>query len=151
MRDALVSPRVVALLKAIVPPLDKLLLQLSRGWINTAMQPIVMMQSRGAKSGQWRKTVTLCMPVEDGVVVVGSNWGLEKDPAWVFNLRANPQARVLFRGYKGPMMAEELLGENRTAMWQKLLQHNPQYGVYQSGTTRQIPVIYLRRPDLQSN
>ena len=142
-------PRLVALLKVIVPPLDKLLLRLSRGWINTAMQTVVLLETVGARSGQRRPIATLCMPVDDGVILVGSNWGLSRHPAWVFNLRANPVPRMTFRGYRGPVIAAELSGQERTKMWARLVEYNPHYQYYQDNTTRQLPIFKLRRQRLR--
>ena len=145
-RVALESRFVVSLLKVIVPPLDRFLLTVSRGWLNTALQPVLLLRTVGAKSGMTRKTATLCMPQGRDLVVVGSNWGQEKNPAWVHNLRANPGARVVFRGYAGPVTATELAGAERDEVWQTLIEFNPLYERYQAGTSRKIPVIRLRRP-----
>jgi len=148
-KRALRLPWLVALLKVVVPPLDKLLLRLSRDWINTAMQTVVLLDTLGARSGQRRAIVTLCMPVDDGVILVGSNWGQSRHPAWVFNLRANPVPRMTFRGYRGPVIAEEISGQERTRMWARLVEYNPHYQYYQDNTTRQLPIIQLRRQRLR--
>lgn len=142
---ALRWPWLIALLKVIVPPLDKVLLRLSRGWINTAMQTVALLDTVGARSGQRRTIVTLCMPVNDGVILVGSNWGQARDPAWVFNLRANPVARMTFRGYRGPVSAAELSGQERTEMWGRLVEYNPHYQYYQDNTARRLPIVKLLR------
>ena len=146
---ALRLPWLVALLKVIVPPLDKLLLRLSRGWLSAAIQTVVLLETVGARSGQRRTIVTLCMPVDNGVTLVGSNWGQNRHPAWVFNLRANPVARMTFRGYRGPVIAAELSGQERTKMWARLVEYNPHYQYYQDNTTRQLPIIQLRRQRLR--
>tara|TARA_R110000823_G_scaffold47903_16_gene121939 strand:- start:28567 stop:29031 length:465 start_codon:yes stop_codon:yes gene_type:complete len=145
VKNALASDFMVALLKRTVPPTDKLLLRISRGWLNTAMQSVALIETRGARSGQPREIVTLCMPEEEDLVLVGSNWGQQHDPAWVHNMRANPEVHVRFRGYVGPMRAREITGEEREALWQRLVQHNPQYVHYQAGTDRTLPVIRLQR------
>jgi deazaflavin-dependent oxidoreductase (nitroreductase family) len=141
----------VALLKVVVPPLDKWLLRLSRGWLSAAMQTVVLLETVGAKSGQRRTITTLCMPTTDGVVLVGSNWGQTRDPAWVFNLRANPLARMTFRGYRGPVIASELSGKERDTMWGKLVQYNPHYQYYQDNTERRLPIVKLLRQPAQGN
>ena len=142
---ALQQPWLISLLKRIVPPLDKLLLKLSRGWVSTAMQSIVLVRVTGAKSGTQREIVTLCMPDGESIVLVGSNWGGDKHPAWVHNLRVNPLAHVIFRGYSGLVLARELAGEERDSYWQRLVSFNPQYARYQSGTSRVLPVMLLER------
>jgi deazaflavin-dependent oxidoreductase (nitroreductase family) len=145
VESALSAPWVIKLLSAIVPPLDKFLLRISRGWLSTAMQTIVLMETTGARSGAKRDTVTMCMPDGNNIVLVGSNWGLGRDPAWVFNLRANSAAQVKFRGYVGPMQALELEGEARAAMWSRLVEYNPPYARYATHTERLLPVILLER------
>ncbi|MEH6585848.1 MAG: nitroreductase family deazaflavin-dependent oxidoreductase [Halioglobus sp.] len=142
---ALNHPTVVAVLKRTVPPLDRFLLRWSRGWLNTAMQSVMLLETTGAKSGQRRQIATLCMPVGMDLVVVGSNWGQVKDPAWAHNLRANPQPRIRFRGYVGPVQARELAAEQRAELWQQLIKFNPQYVHYQENTDRTLPVFLLSR------
>jgi len=146
MKNALESPRVVALLKRIVPPLDRALLRVSRGWVNTAMQSVVLLETVGARSGRTRAVPMLCMPQDGEIVVVASNWGADTDPAWLRNLRANPRARVHYRGYVGPVRATEATGEERQHLWRRLVGVNPQYARYQDQTDRELPVIRLRRP-----
>lgn len=145
MKNALASPRVVALLKRIVPPLDRALLRVSRGWVNTAMQSVVLLETVGARSGRTRAVPMLCMPRDGDLVVVGSNWGAGTDPAWLRNLRANPLARVHYRGYVGPVHASEVTGEEREDLWQRLMSFNPQYARYQDQTARILPVVVLKR------
>ena len=145
-RRAMTAPWLVAILKATVPRMDRFLLKISRGWLNTGFQSVALLVTTGARSGVKREIPTLCMPVDGGIVMVGSNWGKPGHPAWVYNLRAHPEADVTFRGYRGPMTARELEGEARDAMWAKLVAFNPQYQIYQSGVERVLPVIRLSRP-----
>ena len=146
VKHALASDLAVSVLKKTIPPLDKRLLKLTRGWVATGLQSVVLMQTIGAKSRQRREIVTLCMPVGPDLVLVGSNWGQERDPAWVHNLRANAQAHITFRGYAGPVVAQELKGRQRAEMWERLVRYNPQYERYQSDTQRLLPVMLLQRP-----
>lgn len=146
-KRALNAKPVVALLKATVPPADKFLLRLTRGWVSTAMQSIVLLQTQGAKSGQPREIVTLCMPSGSDLLLVGSNWGGNTDPAWVHNLRATPRAQATYRGYKGAVQASELSGGERAQVWGELVAFNPQYARYQSLTQRQLPIIRLLKLD----
>ena len=145
-RKAMTAPWLVAVLKATVPRMDRFLLKISRDWLNTGFQSVALVVTTGARSGVQREVPTLCMPVDDGIVLVGSNWGKPGHPAWVYNLRAHPQARVTFRGYRGPMTSVELEGDERQAMWEQLIAFNPQYAIYQDGVERTLPVLRLRRP-----
>jgi len=150
VRNALANPMAVRALQKTVPQLDKFLLSASRGWVNTGMLAVALVETTGARSAQPREIATLCMPVGNAIILVGSNWGKASDPAWVHNLRKNPQARVTFRGYRGPMMARELSGHSRQDMWERLIEYNPQYARYQEGTERRLPVLLLERVQAKS-
>lgn len=145
LKQALATDLIVGILKRTVPPTDKALLRLSRGWLNTGLQSVVLLETLGARSGRTRAIATLCMPVGRDLVLVGSNWGGESDPAWVHNLRATPECKATYRGFSGQMLARELRGAERKAMWQHLVRFNPQYGRYQEGTARRLPVVMLTR------
>ena len=109
------------------------------------MQTVVLMETTGARSGRLRRTATLCLPRGDDLALAGSNWGQQRNPAWVHNLRHNPVAQVWFRGYCGAMRARELTGDERDRLWQELVAKNPQYASYQSVVEREIPVFLLTR------
>jgi deazaflavin-dependent oxidoreductase (nitroreductase family) len=111
------------------------------------MQSVVLLDTRGAKSGQLRQLATLCMPQGTDLILVGSNWGQQKHPAWVHNLRANPDAFIRYRGYVGPATAQEVDETQREDLWEKLVAFNPQYGLYQEGTSRILPLFRLSRPE----
>jgi len=147
VKNALSSDLVVKLLKKTVPPTDKALLRLTRGWANTGMQSVVLLETLGARSGQPRTIATLCMPLGRDLVLVGSNWGQDRDPAWVYNLRAKPECKATYRGYVGTMTARELKGAERSAIWRHLVRFNPQYARYQEGTERRLPVLVLSRDE----
>ena len=146
VRKALASSWVVAVLKRLVPPLDRFLLLLSRGWLNAALQSVALIETVGARSGLSRRVSTLCMPMDQNLVLVGSNWGQSAAPGWVHNLRASPSAKVWFRGFVGIMNAREVQGQERAKIWQQLIEFNPQYQRYQDNCTRLLPVIVLSRP-----
>ena len=145
VKTALDSSIMVSVLKKTVPRMDLTLMRASRGWVNTGMQSVALLETLGAKSGKQRTIATLCMPVGSDLVLVGSNWGQDRDPAWIHNLRANPECTVTFRGYRGPMSARELSGSERAAMWEPLVRYNPQYERYQAATDRTLPVVLLAR------
>ncbi|MEH6551647.1 MAG: nitroreductase family deazaflavin-dependent oxidoreductase [Pseudomonadales bacterium] len=140
------SKQVIAFLKAVIPPLDIFLLRISKGHVNVAMQCVALLETIGAKSGQKRLLPLLCMPVDKGIALVASNWGQARHPAWYFNLKAMPEVNMTFRGYKGPMKIREVEGDERAALWIKLVEQNPQYARYQQKVERVLPVIVLERP-----
>ena len=59
--------------------------------------PVVMLTTTGAKSGKPRSVPVLAMPVDEGLAVIASNYGQEHNPAWYYNLRANPEGEWSWR------------------------------------------------------
>jgi deazaflavin-dependent oxidoreductase (nitroreductase family) len=105
--------------------------------------PVVVVTSRGAKSGKLRKNPV--MRVESGgrYAAVASVGGAPKHPAWYANLVAHPQVELQDGPRKWDMRARELAGDERTEWWDRAVQAYPDYADYQRKTDRQIPVFLL--------
>ncbi len=128
----------------VLPRLDRPLLSLSRGRLSMSPgQPILLLLTVGAKSGQWRATPLLYLRDGDRVVVIASNGGRAHHPAWYYNLRAHPEARVLLRGREGIYMAHEAQGEERAALWRKEVGYFVGFSLYEQRAARHIPVMVL--------
>ncbi|MBQ78202.1 MAG: hypothetical protein CL692_06440 [Cellvibrionales bacterium] len=145
IKKTLASEIMTKLLMNTIPKADLFLMKHSRGWINTAMQSLVLIETIGAKSTQKREIVTLCMPDGEQLLLVGSNWGRNRPPAWYFNLKAYPTVEVTFKGYRGLMNAREITGDQRDRLWSKLVAYNPQYAHYQQQCSRLLPIMQLSR------
>jgi deazaflavin-dependent oxidoreductase (nitroreductase family) len=114
------------------------------GW-RAASMPVLQLTTIGRKSGQPR-TVLLTSPVqEDGTfVVVASRGGDDQHPAWLLNLRANPQVRVVFAGQPEEQMNARIADEaERERLWPLVTAAGKQYATYQTKTERQIPLVLL--------
>ena len=107
--------------------------------------PILLLHHVGRKSGQKRTNPLLYMPDGDDVVIVASMGGSDSHPSWWINLRANPETMVEIGGEKRPVVAELASAEEKARLWPRLVDMYPSYGDYQSRTTREIPVVILRR------
>jgi deazaflavin-dependent oxidoreductase (nitroreductase family) len=130
----------------IAPFLDKLLLRAFGGKISTtAGQPTLILQHTGAKSGQVRQTPLLCLPLPQGeFVIVASNGGSTKHPAWYYNLRKQPQVQVTFEQQTANYSARELDAEESAIIWPKLDALYPGYISYRKRAgSRQIPLFVL--------
>lgn len=111
---------------------------------NLAGKPGILVRTVGAKSGQVH---TVCLPfVPDGGdrVLVASYGGGATNPAWYYNLKANPDIVVRDRAKVMWCHAEVVTGAERDALWQKVVDDSPWYGEYAKRTTRQIPLVRLR-------
>ena len=145
IKKTLASEAMTKLLMNTIPKADLFLMKHSRGWINTAMQSLVLVETTGAKSALKREIVTLCMPDGEQLLLVGSNWGRDRPPAWYFNLKAYPTVKVRFKGYCGLMKAREIIGDQRDRLWSELVVYNPQYAHYQQQCARLLPIMQLSR------
>ena len=79
------------------------------------------------------------------MVAVGSLGGAEKNPVWVYNLRANPLVELQDGAEKHDYLARELEGEERDIWWERAVEAWPDYAEYVHRTTRLIPVFVLER------
>src|SRR5438093_13633459 len=56
--------------------------------------PMLLLDHVGAKTGAKRTTPLAYVPDGDDVVLVGSKGGNDRNPAWVHNLKANPETTI---------------------------------------------------------
>ena len=75
--------------------------------------PVVMLTSKGAKSGRETTVPLLGFEEGDAVILIASNDGQAHHPAWLYNLRAHPQARIAVRGRWRDVVAEEVESPER--------------------------------------
>jgi deazaflavin-dependent oxidoreductase (nitroreductase family) len=108
--------------------------------------PVVVMTTRGHRSGLLRKTPVMRVEHDGEYAIVGSVGGAPKDPAWVANLRADPRAVTLQDGPE-PFDVEvrEVDGDERARWWDRAVAVYPPYAEYQERTERRIPVFVARK------
>ena len=118
----------------------------SRGLVGgkAAGLPVLLLTTTGRKSGK-RRTRPLGY-LEDGhnYVVIGSNAGQSRNPAWVLNLQSDPQATVQVKGARIPVVAVLVGREERRRIWAEVVSRAPIYDSYQNLTEREIPLVFLR-------
>ncbi len=103
----------------------------------------LLLTTTGRRSGQAR-TVPLAY-IEDAArfVVVASNGGADRPPAWWVNLRHEPTAVVEIGARRVPVTARDATEEERSRLWPILTRGNPFYAQYERITARRIPVVLL--------
>jgi F420H(2)-dependent quinone reductase len=101
----------------------------------------------GRKTGKERTAPLLYLEDGGNLVVVASVGGAPSHPAWYWNLKANPEARVRLRGRTLRVSAEKVGGEEKRRLWARLVEMYPPYQHYQERTAREIPVLVLRPAD----
>ena len=105
--------------------------------------PVLLLTTKGRKSGKPRTIPLLYLEEGDAHVLVASYAGLDRDPAWYANLQANPHARIQVRDRVLPVRADTADTAVRATLWPKLVVLYPDYQVYQTRTQRVIPVVVL--------
>jgi F420H(2)-dependent quinone reductase len=105
--------------------------------------PVLVLTTRGRRSGKLR-TVPLTY-FEDGgnLVLVASYGGRPHDPAWFVNLEAHPSVEVRIGGEHRRMAARRATPEERARLWPMVVAGYKGYAEYQAKTTREIPLVIL--------
>lgn len=106
---------------------------------------LLLLTSTGAKSGEPRLSPLAYLTIDDKMIIVGSKAGADTNPAWVYNLRANPQAHIEVGTDAYDVVARELPREERDATYARIVELAPTFGDYQANTSRVIPLFELQR------
>jgi len=117
------------------------------GVIGRSAGPItnLLLTTRGRQSGAARTVALAYMADGERWVVVASNGGADRHPAWWLNLTVQPEAAIEIGRERIEVVAREAEGEERAALWAKLARYNPPWGAYERITSRRIPVVILAR------
>jgi deazaflavin-dependent oxidoreductase (nitroreductase family) len=107
-------------------------------------RPMLLLRTAGRRSRQPRTAALLYVRDGDAYVVVASKGGAPQHPGWFHNLAANPEAEIQVGRRRMAVRARVAEGEERSRLWARADEVNQgQYGVYQSRTSRVIPVVVL--------
>jgi F420H(2)-dependent quinone reductase len=116
---------------------------------NTLMDtgmPVVIVTSRGNKSGKVRKTPLMRVEHDGDYVLVASQGGAPTHPVWYYNLTADPDNVTLQDGPdRFTVQVRELDGPERQQWWERAVAAYPPYAEYQQKTDRTIPVFLATR------
>jgi deazaflavin-dependent oxidoreductase (nitroreductase family) len=105
--------------------------------------PVVIVTSRGVRSGKLRKTPLMRVEHDGRYLAVASQGGAPKHPSWYHNLVADPHVDVQDGQTKQEMVARLLTGDERAQWWERAVAVFPPYADYQQRTEREIPVFLL--------
>ncbi len=108
--------------------------------------PCIIVTHKGNKTSALRKIPLMRVKVNDGYVLVGSYGGREKNPVWVYNLRACPDVEIRDRTEVFKMRVREVTDDpERQRLWDASAKAYPPYDDYQAKTSRKIP-LFLAEP-----
>src|SRR3954453_6369695 len=92
--------------------------------------PVIVLTTRGAKTGMLRKTALMRVEHDGEYAVVGSLGGAPKHPVWVYNVRKEPHVELQDGTEKHDYPARELSGDERAVWWERAVQAYPDYADY---------------------
>ncbi|MEU3370102.1 nitroreductase family deazaflavin-dependent oxidoreductase [Streptomyces sp. NPDC006660] len=106
-------------------------------------KPVVLLVTRGAKSGKIRKTPLMRVEHSGRYAVVASKGGAPEHPVWYHNVVADPRVELQDGSVRQDMRAREVTGEEKAQWWERAVEAWPDYAEYQKKTDREIPVFVL--------
>jgi F420H(2)-dependent quinone reductase len=107
--------------------------------------PVVILTTKGAKSGKLRKTPLMRVEAAGAYAAVASLGGAPKHPVWYFNVLADPHVELQDGPQKWDMTAREVTGDEKQVWWERAVAAYPDYADYQKKTDREIPVFVLEK------
>jgi len=111
--------------------------------------PILLLETRGRKSGQTRTNGLMYLDHGDSWAVAASWAGEPKHPLWYLNLVAQPEAMIQVGDRRIAVRARELEGDERTLVWKQIVEQDAGFAEYEERTRgiREIPVVVLEPRD----
>lgn len=113
--------------------------------LDTGM-PCILVTHKGNKTGGIRKIPLMRVETNGSYVLIGSMGGQPKNPVWVYNIRANPDAQLRDKTEVFDMRIREVTDESeRAKLWAIGVAAYPPYDEYQAKTSRVIP-LFIAEP-----
>lgn len=106
--------------------------------------PTLLLRTTGRKSGATRINALVYARNGEDYLLVASNGGAPKHPAWLHNLRANPDVEIQVGRKRRPGRARivEPSDPDYERVWRIVNENNKdRYTAYQEQTSRPIPVV----------
>ena len=105
--------------------------------------PVLLLTTTGRKSGQQRTAPVVYLADGEDFVVINTNAGNAKVPAWSLNLRANPEAEVEVGRNRTKVRARLAEGDERADLWRRHMEQYSGWDYYESKLDREIGVFVL--------
>lgn len=105
--------------------------------------PVIILTTRGAKSGKVRKTALMRVEHEGRYAVVASLGGAPNHPLWYHNIVADPHVELQDGPAKKDYIAREVSGTEKDGWWEHAVDAFPPFADYQEKTGREIPLFVL--------
>jgi deazaflavin-dependent oxidoreductase (nitroreductase family) len=137
--------RLLKFLRGLITSGNVALLRISKGRIGNSFLgvPVLLMTTTGRKSGKPRTRPLYYLAYNHQIVLVASNAGTEKDPAWLLNLKANPEVSVDVDGKNSRMRAHIATAEEKDELWPHLTEMFPTWQMMEDRSKRDFKVVVL--------
>lgn len=136
-------------LSHVLPPIDTLFARRRRSLTSLGTGfPLCYLTTTGRRTGEPRRVPLLHVADGERIVVIASNWGRRRDPAWALNLEADPAARVSIDGVERSYRARRATPGERSRYWADAIRVWPGYDDYRARAGREIRVFVLEPAEL---
>lgn len=107
--------------------------------------PLLLLTTTGRKSGELRTAPVVYLADGDRWVLIDTNAGNEKLPAWSLNLTAKPEAEVEVGRKRHRVRARVAEGEERSALWDRHIEQFAGFDYYVTLLER-TPSVWVLEP-----
>jgi len=137
----------IRIIRNVGPHIDSTLIRLTGGRLSSVIPfPALLLSHAGARSGVTRATPLVYFTEAGRVIVIASNFGALRNPAWYHNIKANPEVTLLGRGFRGSFLAEEVAGPERDRLFRFAEGASSPYGHYQQSAAARLIAVVAFRP-----
>lgn len=105
--------------------------------------PLLIMTSKGSKTGEWRRAILTWSRDGGDYVVAGTAGGSKRDPGWVHNLEHHPDVTIETGNRSFPARATIVDEADRARLWDQHVVALPWFAAYPEQTGRDIPMVRL--------
>ena len=131
-------------------PLDKMVFHRTGGRTSItgllAGVPVLLLTTTGAKSGEPRTMPLLGIPFDEGLALIGSNFGQERTPGWVYNLEADPHATIGYLDKTVEVVASRAEQSQTEEVFARAAEIYPGYAEYRRRADHRTIRVFLLRP-----
>ena len=122
---------------------NSFMIHISKGRLGGKLgtQTILVIHYVGRKTGKQYRVPIAYFKAEEAYFVIASNWGQEKNAAWYYNLKHDPNVQIEVDGKIFAVQAREAEGQEYEALWTVAVSRHPDYLHYKEMTARHIPIM----------
>ncbi|WP_073260224.1 nitroreductase/quinone reductase family protein [Cryptosporangium aurantiacum] len=107
--------------------------------------PTLLLTTRGRRTGALRRTALIYGRDGENYLLVASNGGADRHPAWYLNLTADPAVTVQVGSEVFAATARTADAAEKAALWERMTEVFPRYDLYRTKTERDLPLVILAR------